>query len=289
TPPSAGPSVAPAAVDTPRPAVAVAPAPVPASTPMPTVQPATAEPAAPVKPVGTPPAPTPPANQQIAAVVTPDALRRAVASALQGTACAVAEGDVSRNVGTVVIRGVVGRGQPEQELLRAVRDAARTAAVDWSLGVVEGPYCGVLDLVRSYTRPFGATTGGVEVALRGNRTSLVADDKVEIRAALPDFPSYLQVDYFSSDGSVAHLRTAATGSPVLPARSPQEFFAGEVAPPFGTDLIVAVASSVPLFQKDQALSDRTDTYLRELRAALDRRKPAQVASGVLMVRTSPRS
>ncbi len=249
------------------------------------------------------PAPTPAAPAPVAAVpppalastlasagLSPEALRRAVASAVQESDCAVVSGDLSRS-GLLSLRGVIGGGEPVQALLRRVRDAAPNAALDWAMDEASGPYCGALNLVRAYARPFGAETGGMELGLKDGRTSLVADDKIDIRTTLPAFPAYLQVDYFSTDGSVSHLRTAAAGSPPLPARSSQSFVAGEVAIPFGTDLIVSIASSTPLFAKGQSLAETVDAYVRELRTALDAaaRRRSDLAAGVLLVRTGPKS
>jgi hypothetical protein len=171
-----------------------------------------------------------------------------------------------------------------------VREAAPTAALDWGMGVAEGPYCGTLNLVRAYARPFGATAGGLDIGLKDNRTNLVADERVDIVTAGPDFPGYMQVDYYSGDGSVTHLRSAASGSPVLPARSHQDFYAGNVGPPYGSDLIVAITTSVPLFARDRPQSERGDEYLRELRSALEAaaKRKAQVAAAVVMVRTNPK-
>jgi hypothetical protein len=77
---------------------------------------------------------------------------------------------------------------------------------------------------------------------------------------------------------------------MLPPRSTQSFLAGEAAPPFGTDLIIAIASSAPLFNKNQALPDQADAYVRELGSALDAaaRRHANIAAGAVEVRTSPK-
>jgi eukaryotic-like serine/threonine-protein kinase len=198
-------------------------------------------------------------------------------------------GDVARN-GTLVLQGVVGRGRPEQELLHSVRDAAPTAAVDWAIGVADGPYCGALNLVRAYARPFGAGSGGMDIGLKGGKTDLVENDRVDIRTVAPDFPAYVQVDYFSSDGTVAHLRKSATGTPATAPRATVEIAGFEAAPPFGTDVVTAIAVSTPLFTREQALSEKTDDYVRELRTALDtaNRRKSQVAAAAIMVKTSPK-
>ena len=225
-----------------------------------------------------------------AAGVSPEALRRAVASAVRGADCAIVHGDLSRS-GTLSLRGVIGAGSPVQALLGEIRAAAPDANLEWTAQEASGPYCGALNLIHGLARPFGATSGGMDVGLKDGRTRLVADDKIDIRTTLPAFASYLQIDYFSSDGSVAHLRTAAQGGAATPAGSTDSFVAGEAAPPFGADLIVAIASSAPLFAKGQALPDTAEPYLRELRQALDAAKlrNAELAAAAVVVRTSPKS
>ena len=153
-----------------------------------------------------------------------------------------------------------------------------------------GPYCGALNLVRAYVRPFGAGSGGMDIGLKGGKTDLVENDRVDIRTVAPDFPAYVQVDYFSSDGTVAHLRKSATGTPATAPRATVEIAGFEAAPPFGTDVVTAIAVSTPLFTREQALSEKTDDYVRELRTALDtaNRRKSQVAAAAIMVKTSPK-
>ena len=283
-PPSAAPpapSPPPAPSTTAAPSAAIEPAPTIVATPAPEVT-RTAVPPSP-----TPPSPTQPSPTAIAeAGLSPEALRRAIASAAQGADCAVLQGDVGHD-GRLSVRGVIGAGKASG-VLQQFRDTAPTAPLDWTARDADGPYCSVLNLVRPYARPFGSSTGGIEAGLKDGRIDLRADDPIEISATLAGFPAYLQVDYFSSDGSVAHLRTSAQGSPTVPARSSQSFVAGAAAPPFGTDLIVAIASSTPLFAKGKALPETADAYLRDLRAALDTAKQhrSELAAGVAVVHTS---
>jgi serine/threonine-protein kinase len=224
-----------------------------------------------------------------AAIVTPEAIRRAVSSAVQGASCALVQGDLSPG-GTLNLQGVVGGGAPIQDLLRRVRDAAPNAPLNWSVEQANGPYCGVLNLVHAYARPFGSTAGGMAVGLAGGKNHLTDTDKFQIQAEMPGFRGYFELDYFSSDGTVFHARTAAQGSPAVAAHSMQTYDA-EVGPPFGTDLIVAIASSAPLFGRGEKLSDQAEPYLRQLRAAIGTaaNHRASLAAGAYVVHTNPKS
>ena len=79
---------------------------------------------------------------------------------------------------------------------------------------------------------------------------------------MPDFAGTLRVDYFAHDGTLAHLYPTLAAPAVKLAAQPARRFAagerlalGDPAPgkpqwdsgaPYGTDIIVAIAASVPL-------------------------------------------
>ncbi|HEX5326233.1 MAG TPA: hypothetical protein VFW75_06160, partial [Acetobacteraceae bacterium] len=109
------------------------------------------------------------------------------------------------------------------------------------------------------------------------------------------------------DGSLAHLYpTVADGEHrAVPARllHPGERLeigdpgAGhpqwQVGPPYGTDMILAVASSVPLFDRPltRNVVDNGAEYLRKLQTAIEaaRRKGASVTGTVMLVDTLPKA
>ena len=85
---------------------------------------------------------------------------------------------------------------------------------------------------------------------------------------MPGFAGELRVDYLGHDGSVVHLYpTAADPAQKVAAQPARRFAPGErlslgdsgpgkpiweVGPPYGTDMIIAVASSAPLLTPDPA-------------------------------------
>jgi hypothetical protein len=73
------------------------------------------------------------------------------------------------------------------------------------------------------------------------------------------------------------------GQPKLP-----EFGGWAVDKPFGTDLIIGIASSVPLFRSPRPTVEKLDGYLGDLRVALAQADGAQVSATVVLVRTGPR-
>ncbi|MFA8385762.1 MAG: DUF4384 domain-containing protein [Pelagibaca sp.] len=93
-----------------------------------------------------------------------------------------------------------------------------------------------------------------------------------------DYDAYVYVDYFDADGNVVHLLpnefTPLTLTPaesalqigsdtVLPAGEPGLYI--EIGPPFGQEIAVAFASSVPLYDGVRPLVEPAGPYLNWLR------------------------
>jgi hypothetical protein len=84
------------------------------------------------------------------------------------------------------------------------------------------------------------------------------------------------VDYFSSSGEVYHL--LAGNDPRGNRFAPDEAFTvggargrglqATIAPPYGLDLVVAIASSEPLFAKPRPVAERAPSYLDALAGIL---------------------
>ena len=226
------------------------------------------------------------------------ALRSAVAAALSPVSCAIVRSEVAEPDGTVSLLGVVGHGAPETELHRAVTDAAPTAAVDWRVASFDGPYCRALDLLRPIAYSQAARGSGFSMSVRNGERKLKDGELITIDLQLPKFPAWLLLDYFQHDGTVVHLYPTAKDTPrTYPPASRQTFgdpTAGgerwEVGAPYGTDMIVAIASSAPLFAQKRKDLEETDAYLRALQAAVEtaERRSVHLAVDALVLTTGPR-
>ncbi|MDQ2102409.1 DUF4384 domain-containing protein [Azospirillum isscasi] len=111
----------------------------------------------------------------------------------------------------------------------------------------------------------------------------------------PDFPAYLQVDYFTSDGDVIHLlpnpletnsRVAAGAVRRLGERGGGGRF-WTVGPPFGHELIVVIASPAPLFASPRPEAEAAAAYLPALKQALDGAPPATLAAARFLKTRAP--
>lgn len=264
--------------------------------------------------------PVPPAQMAIVAP-SPAAIRAALAAAAADPGCSLLNADVTDG-GNVVIGGVVGRSA-EAQLRRNLSGAVPGASLDWLASGFDGPYCKVLDAVRGTAlRTPGRPE--LEVALKGNLQRLHNNDSIVPRLTMPDFPAYLQVTYFASDGTMAHLQPspqvkqidlrladgrtqtvrAATvqdaarqfparavvtlGDPATSGIRPEEI-GWTAAEPFGRDLLLVVASSTPLFAAARPADEPPDAYLRDLQAAMDAatRKGGAVTARVMLLELVP--
>jgi len=120
---------------------------------------------------------------------------------------------------------------------------------------------------------------------------LKPDVAFSISAAMPDFPAWLQIDYFSGE-DVQHLelRAARMGPP--PTRVPQAVLLGagqtgvvysDRAGSPGEDMVVAIAARDRLFPASRQRVEKATDYLSALRAALSARAPRSVSVHALPV------
>jgi serine/threonine-protein kinase len=217
-------------------------------------------------------------------------MRQALAEVARTANCALPRFSVSGE-GQIGVSGPVGAGTPQAGLREAVEGVAPHAPVTWRTRAFDGPYCAALDLVRPIAQPSSPFLG---LNLKDEATTLKDHQPIVPMLRLPEFPAHLVVDYLSHDGSVTHLfPTRADHDKAFAANAAVTLGepgkgVGEAGPPFGTDMIVAVASSVPLFaQRRPAEGETVETYLPALRAAIEaaQQRNAKVAGRAIVLDT----
>jgi hypothetical protein len=223
----------------------------------------------------------------------PDAVRDALAELALSANCAVPRFSVADD-GGVSASGIVGSGGPDAALRQAVQSDVGGAQLSWLMVPVDGPYCGAFNLVRPIAQ---ATSPAFGLTLKDDITRLKDNDPIRPILKLPNFPAYLQVDYLSHDGSVLHLLSSQSGKArAYPAGSSlalgdSKLGVGAVGPPFGTDVILAVASSTPLWAKPRpGETESAQDYLPALQAAIDAagQHNAKLTGRALVLETVPR-
>jgi serine/threonine protein kinase len=244
----------------------------------------------------TPPSPATASQPPITVAMTAGALRSAIAAALAPVGCTFVGGNVRGS--DVSLIGVAGAGAATADLHRAVAEAAPTAAVDWRIATFDGPYCRALDVIRPVAAGFGSTGSGFAMGLRSGSKPLLEGQLMTIDFTMPNYPAWLLVDYLQHDGTVWHMhpnakdpaRQYTAGAHVSlgdPAAGGERW---EVGAPYGTDMIIAVASSEPLFTQKRKELEPADGYLAALRTAIEaaERRNEHLASDALVLTTEPK-
>jgi serine/threonine-protein kinase len=209
----------------------------------------------------------------------------AVAAAPCGLIASAADGS------GLTLLGVLQRSQ--DAAVRAALAAHGVAPGDPAARVAlqgfDGPYCPALPLLRAV---LAAPAEAPQVSVDG-AMPLRRGDLLRFTVTMPPWPGHLYVAYFMKSGEVAHLvpSTQHPANARVRLGDPAPGFPGwEVDEPFGTDLMVVVASEQPLFPGRRPFLEAQDAYLAALGAALEgaRRQGARVLVRPVVVETAPR-
>jgi len=235
-------------------------------------------------PVG--PDPSLPPASVVATLIRPGLPRErvdaqdAIAKATASYPCARLSATWERDEGAVMVAGHVSSPQDRDKLLgelARIPGVGRVRAGD--LHVVGEPYCHVLtfldrpSLARSQEQRHGIAAIG-EPAQAGV-LRLTAGMALELKLSAPDFESYVYVDYFTGDGQVYHLLPNTGADHRFVAK--QHFTLGgqkglglkaRIGPPYGLDMVVAVASSRPLLPHPRQSPEPAGRYLAALETAI---------------------
>ena len=241
----------------------------------------------------------PPAKEQLA-LAGLDAMRHQIAEWASSRRCAILQGDV-RERGAVALSGFAGNSAVDG-LRQGLAGIVPPGQIDWRVAGVDTAFCSTLDTLRAVVPGFGTTGPRLGLAMADGKARLHDGDLVRVQLVMPDFAGRLRVDYIVHDGSVQHLYPQlADPRNRIAADPPRTFSPGEpmnlgnpawvVSEPYGTDMIIAVASSEPLFDKPRpSNAESAEVYLRDLRAAIEnaRHHGARLSGAAVTVDALPK-
>lgn len=166
-----------------------------------------------------------------------------------------------------------------------IRDRLDCAGADSS-------YCEALDLTAPH-RQANAQRYGLKLEAYGSGRGVLHEaDLLTLDISFPTYPSYLQVAYIERNGRVGQLMPGT--SQLWPARAAHyiQETSYEIAEPFGTEMILAVATERPLFATARPRFEPVESYLNALRqslADLQAENPGTlIAVDAVFVQTEPR-
>jgi serine/threonine-protein kinase len=229
----------------------------------------------------------------------PDALRTRISDWAGARNCAVLDGNIGES-GTVTLNGLVGHGTIE-ELRQSLSALVPDNKIDWRVIGINRVFCPTLTILHPIVPPFGARDAPRLALSMDGKARLHDGEPVRVRLTMPDFAAWLRVDYLGHDGSVQHLYPQlAEPKAGIVADRPHAFRAGEtinlgnpawlIGPPYGTDMIIGVASSEPLFDTSRPNNAETaETYLHDMQSAIDRlhQRNEQVSGAAISLEALP--
>ena len=154
-------------------------------------------------------------------------------------------------------------------------------------GIADRTFCAVLEATDSYRRANEERGLGLELTRIEAGNPLVEGGDLGLDISLPNYDAYLAVSYFLRDGTVHHVLSGRNRR--WPANA-REFVGdlGLAADQSGNvEMVVALASDVPLFASPRPPAEAAETYLADLRRRLAEisgaNDPAQIAASLLVI------
>ena len=226
-------------------------------------------------------------------VIAPEVPSLSVAAQVAGLACSTVTVRTEGTQGVTSFQGIIGSGAPRDALDRIVGQVGPSSV---NVAVQTFPWtalsCRLAELVRQY-----AGGGGARLSLGSGRTTLRTGEEIRLRLNMPDFEGEVRLDDLNSDGTVSHLMEAnlgtlprqRAGSMVGLGRGGDDLI-GRVSPPYGTDILVAIVSSAPVFTERRPVEEAGGKFIDDLETALAglRQRGGHVATDALVLTTTQR-
>jgi tRNA A-37 threonylcarbamoyl transferase component Bud32 len=234
---------------------------------------------------------TTPKPQVHATPAPPPVPALSVAARVAALPCSTVTVQTTGASGITSFQGSIGSGAPH-DALDAIVASVSPSAVNVAVQVFPWTElsCRLADLVRA-----NAGDGGVRLSPSGGRTTLVTGEEIRLRLNMPDFDGEVRLDDLSSDGQVSHLMEANLGAPprhqagtMVGLGRGGDDLVGRVSPPYGTDIVVAIVSSKPLFAVRRPVEEDGAKFINELAAAMAalRQAGGHVAADALVLTTA---
>jgi hypothetical protein len=217
-------------------------------------------------------------GMQTAESGTPASDTQTTASDVPGSAPLTGEAETGAPQATVAhaeLPGATGLEVPEQT----------DSGVPFKCPIDDRTFCEVLDLTDPYRRANQERDLGLALEALEPDNPLLDGSGLGIDISLPNYDSYLTVSYFLKDGTVHHVLAGWTRR--WPANA-REFVPGlSVEDRQSVEMVVALASDVPVFPSPRPSSEAAEMYLSDLRERLSELSnggtPAQIAASLLVI------
>jgi hypothetical protein len=181
------------------------------------------------------------------------------------------------SAGTVSLSGYARAQSDLSRLRHKLLSIPGVKDVESHTNQIDKNLCAPIDFFSPYAETNRDAVRGLTIRTKNDAGEFVEGDKLVVNLAAPDYDSYIYVDYFALDGSVIHLLPQADRPRNLVPPG-QSITLGDItsvkqwtiAPPFGTEFLVVLATPEPIFESVRNEVERQDEYLQALGRNLDR-------------------
>ncbi|MGZ5182672.1 MAG: protein kinase domain-containing protein, partial [Ramlibacter sp.] len=181
----------------------------------------------------------------------------------------------------VRVQGYLARSVGQARLKKVLAALPGVARVDLALHEIDDDKCGLMRVLGRYWVAHRMASGEAGASIRlspgsrgRNGTDLKEGDTLMVDVTTPSYQSYVAVDYFVLGGTVVHLLPNAVERETL---APPRYTATignlgnwMIGAPFGTEMLVFLATPVPLFEGVRPDSEAGPAYLNALDERLAR-------------------
>ena len=171
-----------------------------------------------------------------------------------------------------------GHLQPEDlpKLKQKLAEIPGLPEVIYEITTLTWPYCELVEILFPLKQLNQEQRLGLEITPYQHPSHYVEEENLVLAYTIPSYNSYIYIDYYQLDGGVIHLFPNGMGLN-KPVTAKTRHILGDIAkgqkqwqinPPFGTEMIVIIASSTPLFDRSRPELEQAKDYLSALRKAI---------------------
>jgi predicted Ser/Thr protein kinase len=253
------------------------------------------EQAAPAAPV---PQPAPQATQQAAPPApqpaAPALSLASVTPVLSGVPCSALSASVRG--GDLNVQGYLPKSFGTARLKEALSAVPGMQTLNLDVQQMNDDKCAVVKMFAPYWTRNRQARVAASVRTKENNTELTEGSSLIVDITTPAYQSYVNIDYYSFDGSVVHLvpspRAKANQAPPNYAATIGSLGNWVVSKPFGTDFIVLLITPVPLFEGMRPEHEPASEYLsaveKQLRQMAAKQGPEKIVVDFLQITTKAR-
>ncbi|MBB5695179.1 serine/threonine protein kinase [Muricoccus pecuniae] len=190
---------------------------------------------------------------------------RGAAEAALRTGCSLLEAEADER--HLVLRGLVRRDGAEALRRRIEGFRLPPGSVRLELREFEADFCGLIDTVR----PAAVRGEAAPQLVLESPDPIPAGQALRFRVRMPAREAYLHVYFFSSDGKVGNMAQSVEPLPPGVTRAFGEPY-WTSAEPYGTGLLVAVASDTPLYPGRRGIIEQSFDAVSALGYAIEMAK-----------------